>query len=125
MRLLGAFRLRLVVLGSACLLAGVTGCHSAFVSATVTNHSAKTISLVEVDYPSASFGTQNLKPGQEYHYKFKVLGDGPVKVTYTDAAEKDHKATGPSLSEGDEGPLAIVISDGGVSWVPASFPAKR
>ncbi|MBW4028241.1 MAG: hypothetical protein HIU93_12700 [Acidobacteria bacterium] len=114
-----------VGLASAWVLMAATGCHSAYVEATVTNHTAKTISLVEVDYPSASFGTQNLKPGQVFHYKFKVLGSGPVKVTYTDTAEKEHKASGPSLSEGNEGPLEIVIADGGVSWVPASFPASR
>lgn len=110
---------------SAVVLMTATGCHSAYVEATVTNHTASRISLVEVDYPSASFGTQNLMPGQQFHYRFKVLGSGPVKVTYTDAAEKEHKASGPSLREGNEGPLEIVIADGGVSWVPASFPASR
>ena len=32
------------------------GCHSSYVEATLQNHTAQPISLVELDYPSASFG---------------------------------------------------------------------
>jgi hypothetical protein len=95
------------------------GCHSPYVVATVSNRTSKSIELVEVDYPSASFGTQNLAPGGDFHYRFKVLGSGNVKLLYTDSAHQDHKSDGPFLKEGAEGPLGIVIAESGVTWQPA------
>ena len=95
------------------------GCHSAHVEVTVENHTGGPIRLLEVDYPSASFGTQNLAPGADFHYRFKVLGSGSMKLLYTDSAHQDHKSDGPFLKEGAEGPLAIVITDTGVTWQPA------
>jgi len=80
----------------------------------VTDH--QPIELIEVDYPSASFGTQNLAPGADFHYRFKVLGSGSTKLLYTDSAHKDHKSDGPPLAEGAEGSLAIVIASSGVTW---------
>lgn len=89
------------------------GCHSAYVEATIENGSGKPIPLVEVDYPSASFGTQDLAPGARYTYRFKVLGEGPTKVLWTDSAHADHSATGPELREDDEGKLTISFGGGG------------
>src|ERR1700722_17963473 len=63
-----------------------TGCHSAYIQSTVLNETAQPISLIEVDYPSASFGLQRLDPGQSFPYRFKVLGSGPLKLIYTDAS---------------------------------------
>jgi hypothetical protein len=93
-----------------------TGCHSPYVEATVSNHTGKPIELLEVDYPSASFGTQNLATGTDFHYRFKVLGSGPTKFLYTDSAHQEHKSDGPFLKEGAEGALAIVITATGVTW---------
>lgn len=104
----------LVALGLAGL--GTTGCHSAFVDAVVKNQTGAAVSLVEVDYPSASFGKETLAAGAEYHYRFKVQGDGPLKVLWTDAAMHDHTVVGPGLKEGDEGGFAIVIKPSGVDW---------
>ena len=101
-----------------CLIAA-TGCHSAFVNATVSNHTTQPLLLLEVDYPSASFGTQNLAPGADFHYRFKVLGSGSMKLLYTDSTHQDHKSDGPFLKEGAEGPLTIAITDTGVTWQPA------
>ena len=101
-------------------LLAVTGCHSPYVAATVSNHTSQPVELVEVDYPSASFGTQNLAPGADFHYRFKVLGSGPTKLLYTDNSHHDHTSTGPTLYEGAEGPLAIVISPAGVTWTPSA-----
>ncbi len=98
---------------------GVVGCHSAFIEATVVNRTEKPIALVEVDYPTASFGTQDLKPGAEYHYRFKVLGNGGTKVLWTDAAHQDHTAAGPELREGDEGRVTISFAASGPGWVTA------
>ena len=79
------------------------------VDSTVQNRSGGAVSLLEVDYPSASFGTQNLPDGADFHYRFKVLGSGPLKMTYTDASRRDHNSTGPTLHEGAEGLLNITI----------------
>lgn len=100
-------------------LVAATGCHSRYVAATVSNRTTQPIELLEVDYPSASFGTQALAPGADFHYRFKVLGSGTMKLLYTDSTHRDHKSDGPSVKEGAEGPLTIVISDSGVSWQPA------
>jgi hypothetical protein len=97
-----------------------TGCHSPYVAATVSNRTGQPIELLEVDYPSASFGTQALAPGAEFHYRFKVLGSGGTKLLYTDSAHKDYKSDGPSLNEGAEGSLVIVITDAGVLWQPGA-----
>ena len=93
------------------------GCHSAYISATISNQTAETLSLIEVDYPSASCGTQSLAPGQVFHYRFKVLGDGPTTVLWTKAAAPDRKSSGPALHEGDEGKLDITFNPGaGPVW---------
>ncbi len=112
---------KLAVLSS--LLAGA-GCHSPYVSATVSNHSGQSIQLLEVDYPSASFGTENLAPGADFHYRFKVLGSGTMKILYTDSGRHDHKADGPFLHEGAEGQLGIGISPTGVTWQPDAAVVK-
>jgi hypothetical protein len=100
-------------------LMAFTGCHSPYVATTVSNRTSRPIELLEVDYPSASFGTQNLAPGADFHYRFKVLGSGSMKLLYTDSSHQDHKSNGPFLKEGAEGPLTIVIADTGVTWRPA------
>lgn len=100
-------------------LIALTGCKSPYVATTVSNHTTQPIALLEVDYPSASFGTENLAPGADFHYRFKVIGSGNMKLLYTDSAHHDHKSDGPFLKEGAQGPLTIVIADGGINWQPA------
>ncbi len=85
----------------------LAGCHSRYVQTTVINASSAPLHVVQVAYPSASFGTQDLAPGQVFHYRFKVLGSGPVKLDFTDARMQEHQQTGPALQEGDEGLLLI------------------
>ena len=100
-------------------LIATNGCHSPYVATTVSNHTSRPIDLLEVDYPSASFGTQNLAPGADFHYRFKVIGSGTMKLVYTDTAHKEHQATGPTLNEGAEGPLTILIMDNRILWQPS------
>jgi len=107
---------RTVTLVLAAAVFGLSGCHSAYINATVSNHTSAPISLVQVEYPSASFGTQTIAPGADFKYRFKVLGSGPMKITWTDAAEHEQKSTGPTLNEGAEGPLGIVVAPDGVHW---------
>jgi len=113
----------ILALSAALLL--TTGCHSRYIEATVINHTAQTIQLLEVDYPSASFGTQNLAPDAAFRYRFKILGSGPTKLLYTDAAHQDHTSAGPDLKEGDEGRLTIDINPVGPQWsMTPAIPAK-
>ena len=107
---------RFCILASLVCVLAVTGCHSDHVQATVSNHTSQPILLLEVDYPSASFGTQKLAPGADFHYQFKVLGTGNMKLTYTDASHKDHKSEGPYLNETADGPVDIIIDPDGVHW---------
>ncbi|ADW68547.1 hypothetical protein [Granulicella tundricola] len=95
---------------------GLVGCHSAYVDATLVNGTDKPLSLVELDYPSASFGTQTLAPGGTFHYRFKVLGSGALKLIYTDTKEKEIDVKGPELHEGDEGSLTVTVGAAGTSW---------
>jgi hypothetical protein len=95
----------------------LTGCHSAHIDTTISNRTTAALTMIEVDYPSASFGVQTLAPGQDFHYRFKVLGSGPTTVQWTDAGNHEHKSTGPTLQESDEGNLSIQFNPGGeVIW---------
>lgn len=103
----------------------LSGCHSAFVQTTVVNHSGAPIRLVEVDYPSASFGTTNLDNAAEYHYRFKITGSGTVKLNFVDATGKPHKAVGPELDEGQEGALLVTIDESNNVFWTTSFPVNK
>ena len=98
------------------LLCPCLGCHSNFVEATVINATSRPIRLLEVDYPSASFGTQDLAPGTSFHYRFKILGEGSAKLIWTDEQEKEHTMQGPAMHEGQEGLLRIRIEPTTTDW---------
>lgn len=98
------------------------GCRSPYINATVENQTGGAISPLEVDYPSASFGTATLAQGAVFKYRFKILGSGSTKVVWTDAAHHDHTAPGPNLTEGQEGSLRIVLQPVGASWTPSLHP---
>jgi len=102
--------------GLGVLMAGTAGCASKYVEAVVKNESGGSVSLVEVDYPSASFGTETLAAGAEYHYRFKILGSGGTKVNWTDAKRKEHSVAGPELKEGEAGRVTITLRDGDAGW---------
>ena len=106
------------------LLAGVllpAGCGSRFVSATIENTTEQQLQMVELDYPGASFGISTLAPHAVYSYRFKAIGSGPVKLSYTEAGVS-HSATGPVVEDGKGGRLAVSIRTGGsVTWAPSSL----
>ena len=101
------------------VLIPITGCHSAYIEATVHNGTGETLSPVELDYPSASFGIPTLGPNQDFHYRFKTQGSGETRLIYTDSRHADHTVVGPVLHEGDEGRLSIIIENPGVKWYRA------
>jgi hypothetical protein len=106
--------------------ASVCGCHSYRIDVTVENRTGSPIELLEVDYPSASFGADNLGIGEQYHYRFQVRGSGPVKVQYTETAGHQlWQETGPELFERQEGRLDIVLLPGGkAEFHPALSPTR-
>lgn len=69
------------------------------------------IRQLEVDYPHASYGQDALASGADFSYLPKVMGSGPVKVSFTDSMGKPHTATGPTLTEGQRKELVITIGE--------------
>jgi hypothetical protein len=88
----------------------LTGCHAHYVAMNIHNATGHPITLLEVDYPSASFGANALADGADFNYRFKILGDGPTKLLWTDAAQQSHTVSGPDLHEGQEGTLTATIT---------------
>jgi hypothetical protein len=98
----------------------LAGCHSRFVETTIDNQSPTPLRLVEVDYPSASFGAEAIPANSIFNYHFKVQGSGKLKLEFTDAEGKVHDVDGPQLSEGQEGHLTITIDSAeNVTWHPS------
>ncbi|MEO6924394.1 MAG: hypothetical protein ABI142_11260, partial [Bryocella sp.] len=89
---------------------------SPYVEATVHNAGPEPVRIVEVDYPSASFGTESLAAGQDFHYRFKVQGEGDLKVAWIDSAHHPISVKGPTLHEGAEGSLGVVLSGTNAEW---------
>jgi hypothetical protein len=101
------------------VFSAATGCRSYHVGITLENRTGGAIQLVEVDYPSASFGAGSLAPGANLKYQIQVRGTAPIKVQYTAAGGVQKQITGPALSEGDEGQLQIILlPDGKADFTP-------
>jgi hypothetical protein len=105
----------LAVVGLAAMIV-LAGCRSPYVEADVTNATASPVTLVEVDYPSASFGVGSLAAGATYHYRFKILGSGATKVLWTDSQRRDHSVAGPQLHEGQQGTITVTIDRDTALW---------
>ncbi len=105
-------------------LALLSGCHSSHIDVTVENRTGGAIELLEVDYPSASFGVDTLSSGADYHYRIQVRLSGPVKAQYTESANgKVRQITGPDLFEKQEGRLVIeLLPDGKAEFHPSLTP---
>lgn len=106
------------------VIVALCGCHSYQIGCTVENRTGATINLLEVDYPSASFGADSLANGADYQYRFQVRGSGPVTVQYNENVNhKLIKITGPSVHEDQEGRLEIVLlPDGKAEFHPELSP---
>jgi hypothetical protein len=97
----------------------ITGCRSYHVLITVENRTGAAIQLLEVDYPSASFGADTLSSGGRLSYSIQVRGTSPIKVQYKSAYGAQRQISGPSLTEKDEGRLEIVLlPDGKAEFTP-------
>jgi hypothetical protein len=91
----------------------LAGCHSYHVETSVENRTGGAIQLLEVDYPSASFGDNRLDAGGVFHYRIQVRGSGPLKVQYTTGDERQVHIDGPTLAERQQGSLQIVLLPNG------------
>ena len=94
-------------------LVAVAGCHSYHIETTVENRTGGAIQLLEVDYPSASFGANSLAAGAVLPYRIQLRGNGPLKVQYTGSDGRQAQMEGPALAEPQEGRIEIVLLPGG------------
>jgi hypothetical protein len=113
------------ILAAALLM--VAGCHSYHIETTVENRTGAAIQLLEVDYPSASFGADSLAADAILHYRIQLRGSGQIKVQYTTGggaqAQHQEQMTGPELAERQEGRLQIVLlPQGKVEFHPELTP---
>jgi hypothetical protein len=106
---------RIVVIAAGSLLAmlPLAACHSSHVELTVENRTGGPIRLLEVDYPSASFGADSLAAGATMHYRVQLQGSGPLKVQYTAQDNRQFQSQGPDLAQNQEGRLEIVLEPAG------------
>jgi hypothetical protein len=95
------------------VLALAAGCHSYHVDTTVENRSGAAIQLLEVDYPSASFGADSLAAGAVFNYRIQLRGSSPIKVQYTTVDRHQVQIVGPALFELQQGQLQIILLPGG------------
>jgi hypothetical protein len=101
-----------------------SACHSYHISVTVKNNTGSPISLLEVDYPTASFGADVLAAGADFHYVIQTRGSAPLKVLYTAPDGHQVQITGPTLHERQEGGIEVVLLPGGkADFHPDLHPA--
>jgi hypothetical protein len=99
------------------------GCRSYHIEATVQNHTGGPVTLLEVDYPSASFGADTLVADGVFHHRIQTRGDGPISVQYTGADRKPAQINGPTLYEDQNGSIEIILlPNGKAEFHPALNP---
>ena len=104
----------------------LAGCRSHFVDVIVLNKGDGPVRNLQVDYPSASFGVSQIDPGQQFHYRFKIVGAGTAKVSFTDPDGHSHQNSGFNLREGQEGAMTISLFQNGDNvWAAALAPDQK
>ena len=91
------------------------GCRSRVIAVHITNASAQPLSIIEVSYPGGTFGKNALAVGEGYRYNIKTLGDGTLKIQFTDAEGHTHNADGPAVKRSQEGSIEISLTQDSAS----------
>ena len=113
MKVLMGMRREILAVVLAPALVWAVGCHSYPIETTVENRTGGAIQLLDVDYPSASFGANALAPGEVFRSRIQLRGNGGLKVQYTASDGRQAQIDGPAVAEGQEGRLEIVLLPGG------------
>ena len=95
------------------LVVALAACHSSHIDVVVENRTGAPVRLLEVDYPSASFGSNALADGAAFHYRIQVQGKGQLRVLYTAGDGRQNQIEGPELAEPQEGRLEIQLLPAG------------
>jgi hypothetical protein len=107
------------------LLTATVGCKSYWIDTTIDNQTGQPVRELEVDYPTASFGTNTLAQGATMHYRFQIRGSGPIKVEFTSPDGVTRHAQGLGLQERQQGQLTIrLLPQGKVDFLPTLQPAS-
>jgi hypothetical protein len=101
----------------AAALVVATGCHSYHVETTVENRTGGPIQLLEVDYPSASFGANSLAAGAVLPLSHPVARQRAAQGAVHGERRAADQVEGPTLAERQEGRIEIVLLPGGKSGV--------
>jgi len=110
---------RFSTIAAVTVVMAMAACHSYHIETTIENRTGGPIRLLEVDYPSASFGVNSLAAGAEYHYRIQLRGSGPLKLQYTGSDGRKTQVEGPMLAEQQEGRIEIVLlPEGKVEFHP-------
>lgn len=115
----------LLLAGLAAIVA-MAGCRAKLVEVRVVNSGTTVLHNIEVDYPSASFGTSNLAPGATYIYRIQLQDAGRMTVEFFDSKEKSHSGKGPYVAQGQQGMLTLTLDGRGKNeWVAHLHPAVK
>ena len=99
------------------------GCRSRRVDVSVENRTGQAVRLLEVSYPSASFGVDSLAEGAVVHNSIQLRGEGPIRVTFTNQKGPSAPIAGPTLIENQHGSLQIVLlADEKATFLPNLAP---
>lgn len=98
------------------VLAG-SSCSKRYVDFAVTNNTGVELHAIEINYPGGSFGTTKLAPGQTFHYHFKSLHNGKLKLGFENPGHKWISSDGPAWTESHGGDIETIIDvDSRVHW---------
>jgi hypothetical protein len=106
-----------ILLATALLLAA--GCRSRVIQVTLINTSAQPVSNIIVDYPGATFGKNQLAPGDVYHYVIKPVETGALKIQFTNAQGTNRRVSGPTVQKDQEGSIEIKLNQDSASAIPS------
>jgi hypothetical protein len=99
------------------LLVVTFGClRSQVIEVQIVNTGTAAVRNVEVQYPGGSYGAPELVPNKPHLYKIKPFSAAPIQITYVDSSGKRQNSSGPRVSKGDHGVIAITINDAGLQW---------